>query len=316
MATKIKISSNFAINPVDYAIQANAILGIRDSGKTYTATLVAEQLFQCGIPFIAFDPVGVWKYLRVGKKGAKGLPIIVAGGDSSCDIKLTSDNAASIVRAAMKCGASLVIDLYSPALANKSTWIKIVKDCIHLLMYENKSYGLRHVFLEEAAEFIPQVVRSQHSLVYSEIEKLARMGRNAKLGMTIINQRAEEVNKAILEICEMSFLHKQVGRNSLSAINKWMEILSIEDRQNFIKQLPHLQKGSCIVVGAERNPILIHVDKKKTDHPSPKKGSLTAPKLDNGTDLKSIMNMMTDFLVSYLRHIQRILQAVKGGWVD
>ena len=41
------------IDDIDLASQGNAILGIRDSEKTYTATWVAEQLLEVGIPFIA-----------------------------------------------------------------------------------------------------------------------------------------------------------------------------------------------------------------------------------------------------------------------
>jgi len=52
----MKIAKGINIEAVDYASQGNAILGIRDSGKTYTATYLAEQLLDSGIPFIAFDP--------------------------------------------------------------------------------------------------------------------------------------------------------------------------------------------------------------------------------------------------------------------
>jgi hypothetical protein len=37
---------------------ANAILGIRDSGKTYTATEAAEELYDAGVPFIAWTLSG------------------------------------------------------------------------------------------------------------------------------------------------------------------------------------------------------------------------------------------------------------------
>jgi hypothetical protein len=37
-------------NPVGYGIAGNAILGIKESGKSYCATLVAERLFGAGIP--------------------------------------------------------------------------------------------------------------------------------------------------------------------------------------------------------------------------------------------------------------------------
>jgi len=54
----------------EYASQGNAILGIRDSGKSYTATFIAERLLDAGVPFVAFDPIGIWKYLRVAGKKA------------------------------------------------------------------------------------------------------------------------------------------------------------------------------------------------------------------------------------------------------
>jgi hypothetical protein len=275
MSTVIPLCSSFSIPSEQYAIQGNAILGIRDSGKTYTATKIAEHLMDAQIPFIAYDPVGVWKFLKVPGKSGNGFPVVVAGGDDTFDIKLTPENAVAIVRAAMKNNINLVIDLYSPSLATKSSWIKIVRDTIHVLMYENKNYGLRHIFLEEAAEFIPQVVRNQHSQVYAEIERVARMGRNAKLGITIINQRAEEVNKAILEICEMSLLHKQVGRNSLFAIKKWLDLLGVANPDTIIKILPTLGKGYCYAIGYG-TPKLLPIDKKKSFHPSPSQKKITA----------------------------------------
>jgi DNA helicase HerA-like ATPase len=70
---------NVQINALDFASQGNAILGIRDSGKSYTATWLAEQLLNEGIPFVAFDPIGVWRYLKMGKGKNKGYPVVVAG---------------------------------------------------------------------------------------------------------------------------------------------------------------------------------------------------------------------------------------------
>src|SRR3989304_6241728 len=103
----------------DYASQGNAILGIRDSGKSYTATFIAERLLEHGIPFVAFDPIGIWKYLRVAGKG-KGYPVVVAGGRSG-DLPLPPQSAPEIVRAAMRENLPLVLDLYSIQLS-KADW--------------------------------------------------------------------------------------------------------------------------------------------------------------------------------------------------
>lgn len=180
----MKLSDKFSIDSIDYASQGNAILGIRGSGKSYTATFIAEQLMGDGIPFIAFDPIGIWRNLKIGKDGP-GYPVVVAGENG--DLPLTPESAPDIVRAAMKENVSLVVDLYSMQLS-KADWRSIVEQSIRLLLYENKPCGLRHIFIEEAAEFIPQRVGPGDGRVYAEIEKLARMGGNASLGYTLINQ--------------------------------------------------------------------------------------------------------------------------------
>jgi hypothetical protein len=92
--------------------------------------------------------------------------------------------------------------------------------------------------LEEAAEFVPQRIGPDQGYVYAEIEKLARMGGNASLGYTLVNQRAEEVNKAVLELCDCLFLHRQKGRHSLNAISKWLDIADAGNRKEIISGLP------------------------------------------------------------------------------
>lgn len=267
----LKLASNFKIEATEYASQGNAVLGIRDSGKTFTAMKIAEELLDASIRLVVFDPVGIWRNLRVGKGKHKGYPIIVAGGDGA-DIKLTPDNAIHIVRAAMKANVSIILDLFDKDLSNKSTWIKIVHDVANMLFLENKDYGLCHLFVEESAEFIPQRIMPQQAKVYASMERIARMGRNSSLGYTIINQRAEEINKAILELCALSLLHKQVGKNSLVSINKWMQALGY-DAVN-VYSLPKLQQGECMVVDSNSQKLLskIKILPKHTYHPSPEKG--------------------------------------------
>lgn len=249
----------------DYASQGNAILGIRDSGKSYTATYMAEQLLLAGIPFVAFDPIGLWRFLRVAGRGA-GFPVVVAGG-AHADLPLSPQSAPEIVRAAMREGVSLVIDLYSMELS-KADWKRIVEKSVRVLLYENKTHGLRHIFIEEAAEFCPQRVGPDQGAVYAEIEKLARMGGNALLGYTLINQRGEEVNKAVLELCDGLFLHRAKGRNSLTALSKWLDIADAAGGKDVIRSLPTLGQGECWIWAAGSDkPMRVRVPEKRTFHP-------------------------------------------------
>jgi hypothetical protein len=295
----LHLAKGFNIPVSDYATQGNAILGIRDAGKTYTAMKAAEELLENNIPIIVYDPVGVWKNLKIGTGKHKGYPIVVAGGEGA-DIHLTVNNAVDIVRAAMKENVSLVIDLYSPELINKSTWIRIVQETIDVLMYENKAYGARHIFIEEAAEFIPQRIQPQQSRVYASIERLARMGRNARLGLTIINQRAEEVNKAILEICAFSLLHKQVGKNSLKSIQQWLDLRQLDGVPAIIKSLPTLQQGECWAIGHLDQVKRIKIDPRNTYHPNPRSNADAA-----------VINKLAMDVTGFVSKMNKQLQAGK-----
>lgn len=248
------------------ASQGNAILGIRDSGKSYTAIKIAEMMYDAGIPFVAFDPIGRWRFMRVPGTG-HGYPVVVAGG-MAADLPLTAKSAPEIVRAAMQAGVSLIIDLYDIQIS-KSDWRKIVGEAVRVLLYENGEHGLRHIFIEEAAEFAPQRVGPESGAVYAEIEKLARMGGNARLGYTLINQRAEEVNKAVLELCDNLFLHRQKGRNSLNALSKWLDLADVQPgSKEIIKSLPTLPQGECWawMAGTDR-PVHIGVPAKNSWEP-------------------------------------------------
>lgn len=301
MTTKNLQFGSIKIPVTEYASQGNAILGIRDSGKSYTATYIAERLLEANIPFVAFDPIGIWKYLRVPSKGP-GYPVVVAGGRNG-DLPLTPHSAPEIVRQAMVQGVPLVLDLYDIAMS-KADWKQIVESSVRLLLYENGDYGLRHIFIEEAAEFVPQRIGPDQGRVYAEIEKLARMGGNALLGYTLINQRAEEVNKAVLELCDCLFLHRQKGRNSLQALGKWLDLGSgILDTKPIIQSLPTLPQGECYVWPSGASvPEHVKIPTKNTFHPDRRVIKAPSSKGQNyqALDVSAFVSEMSEALAEHV----------------
>lgn len=293
------------IDPIAYGSQGSAVLGIRDSGKSYTATELAERVFEAGIPFVAFDPVGVWRFLRVPGHG-RGYPVVVAGGKAG-DLPLTVAAAPEYVRAAMRDGVSLVIDLFDINLS-KADWKRIVMQCVRVLLHENSAHGLRHIFLEEAAEFAPQRVGPDQGQVYAEIEKLARMGGNARLGYTLINQRAEEVNKAVLELCDNLFLHRQKGRNSLTALSKWLDIGAVKDHKAIIESLSTLPTGECWAwMAGTETPIRVKVPAKNSLHPDRR-----VMRSDSDIKIKAAVDVGT-FVASMRASLGKIEQEAKAN---
>lgn len=288
----INLSKDFSIDSKMYANQGNSDIGIRGSGKTHTATKTAEDLMTDGIPIVVFDPSGVWQNLRYGVGNKAGFPIVVAGG-SKPDLELTEFNAVKILEAALKENVSIVFDLEEIGI--KSKWVKIVSDCIEYLMANNKKYGLRHVFFEEAAEFVPQKLTPSVYTVYSHIERMARIGRNHGLGYTLINQRSQEIAKAIFELCDRVFVHKQTGTNSLKTIEEWLKLKGLT-KSEIVKSLPKLQPGQCWVIDQDGEHF-VKVAPKKTFHPDPQKGTMVAP-IKSKTDVSSFIKSMTELIKS------------------
>jgi hypothetical protein len=252
----------------DYAIQGNAVLGIRESGKSYTSTYAGERLMDAGIPIVGIDPIGIWHSLRIpgGREGYEGYPVVVVGGQHA-DLPLTPESAEATMRAAMAAGVSIVFDMYDVKLS-KRQWRDIVVAVVKVLLYENKEHGLRHVFIEEAPEFVPQKIGPDQGVVYSFVERLVRMGGNSSLGVTLIGQRAEEMNKAVLELCDCLILHRQKGRRSLENLSKWLELASPDTAKAVAAAVPLLKNGEAFVwPRGEEAPVRTHIPEKHTFHP-------------------------------------------------
>lgn len=246
-----------------YAVQANAILGLRGSGKSQGAGYIAEQMMDDKIPIVVFDPAGIWRNLKIPGRG-KGYPVVVAHPESG-DLPLTPQSAPQILRAAMASGVSLVIDLFSKNLS-KNDWRRIVTECCHILLHENKT--LRHLFIEEAAEFVPQRIRPGHGECYGAVEQLHRIGGNSSVGCTLINPRAEGVNKEVLENCDCMIVLRQKGKNSLTSLGKWIDLSDPAMSKKVVMSLKGLTPGQCWIFPKEdENPMLCQFPLKQSFHP-------------------------------------------------
>lgn len=290
MSKTIRIGS-VSIPLESYVVGGTAILGIRGSGKTFLAKSVAEQLLQHGVPPIIFDAIGVWRFLKVARKGngGKGFPIVVAGGKEP-DLPLTPHSAADIVRAAMRENIPLVIDLYDKSLS-KADWRRIVQTCFRTLLYENT--GLRHIFLEEAAEYAPQKIMDGET--YAEVEKLVRMGGNASIGITLINQRAQEVNKAVLDLCENMVLMRQRGAHAIDSLEKFMDRIAPDNAREIANTLPNLSHDAWVFTSDSDKAVCTRSAPIATYHPDRKKPEAPPAKMTVDTST-FVTRMQTDLV--------------------
>lgn len=229
--------------PHDAVTQTFAILAMRGAGKTVTASVFAEEMCKASLPWIAFDPVGVWWGFRAKPDGTpSGFPVVVIGGQHA-DIPLEKNAGGKIAEALASENIFAVIDV---SQESKHTWRQFLTEFSLGLMQMNPDVP-RHLFIEEAPEFVPQRTKVMMTAQCKEaIERLVRLGRNRGYGCTLISQRPATVDKDVLSQCENLFVLRTSGPHDRQALSEWIEGKAAQrGLEKFLVELPGLATGTA-----------------------------------------------------------------------
>lgn len=291
--------------PINAATKTFAILAKRGAGKSYTAAVLAEEYSKNNIPFVVFDPIDVWWGLRLDKTGkGKGLPVVVFGLEHA-DIPLTRDMGKEIARAVVKENISCVISTFGmPKVAMRHLIAEFAEELLNI------NNTPRHVFIEEAHEFVPQRVQGAGAKCFSAVEALVVMGRNRGIGVTLINQRAATINKDVLTQLDTLIALRSVGPQDRKSLQDWTESHSAEgDFNKFISSLPSLPTGQAWIWSPEFMGIFerITIRKRETFHPDREKlgDKFEMPTLDS-VDIEA-------FISKFTKQIEAPKEEVKEG---
>ena len=81
-AVRLAVGKDGFSLPLDLVTSTQAILARKRSGKSYTASVEAEELLAHKQQIAAIDPTGAWWGLRSSADGeGPGYPVMVFGGD-------------------------------------------------------------------------------------------------------------------------------------------------------------------------------------------------------------------------------------------
>jgi len=218
MKDRLKISSTLSIPAMDFIEQATAIIGKRGTGKTGLVKVLMEELVRLGLPFVAFDPVGVAWGIKSSLDGASaGLPVLVIGG-SHGDIRLDRRAGAENAKAIIKANVSCVIDFSEEP---RRAYREYIRDFSHALFSFNDSPRL--VIIEEAPELVPQRLRPDMTDVFEAVERLVSRGRNKGIGVTLISQRAATISKDVLTQIDALFIFGLTSPQDRKALTEWVQ---------------------------------------------------------------------------------------------
>lgn len=241
----LRLSDGLAL-PAAVAVEALAILGTRGSGKSHTAAVLAEELWDIAVQFVVLDPTGVFWGLRSSSDGdGEGIPVVILGGPYG-DAPLEPTAGALIADVLVDTGQSLVLDLSD--FPSKAAQTRFATDLANRL-YRRKARARTplHIILDEAEEFIPQDVRGDGAAMVGAWETIVGLGRSRGLGATLISRRVQAVNKKVLDLIETLLAMRTGAPLARKRIEQWIEAKEVEDDAGVVSTLKELPTGTAWV---------------------------------------------------------------------
>jgi hypothetical protein len=214
---KNDVRTSLSIPANEYVTKSVQILAMKRSGKSYTGGLIAEQLMHCNIPIVIIDPIGAHWGLR------EKFDIIIFGdGDRTYTDVSILDEKKELVKQARAIGEyiatnkqSVLLDLSHMSETHQQIFGAEIFNVLYKLNRER-----RHLFVEEADIFAPQIVErlsdAQHSR--HQLDNLVRRGGQKGIGTTTITQRPALVSKNILSQSELTIILRTQSPQDLKAV--------------------------------------------------------------------------------------------------
>jgi len=263
---------------------ASAILAKRNSGKTYLAMVLAEEMMssKLSIPVVILDPTGCWYGLR---SWADGMPssfkILVLGGQHG-DLSFTAKDGAKIATIVHQARPhTVVLDLSHLAPFEQHEFVAIFGE----EFYAKAEREPIHIIVDEADEFAPQQINKgsrYHKRSLDAMDRWARRGRNKGMGLTLITQRSAVISKNLLSQVDAMWLLNMVAPMDLRALDDWLAhtVTSVQ-RSECLSQISRLPPGVAFFLQGGSFPKFrrFKVRRKKTFDSSrtPTGGSKVAP---------------------------------------
>jgi hypothetical protein len=286
--------------PLDAVTQAIAFLARRGGGKTYGAGKLAEEMLRAEAQVVVLDPVGNWYGLRISADGkGKGFDIPVFGGRNG-DIPLEPRSGRLVAQYVVERGISLVLDV---SQFRKGQQKEFVADFAEELFELKKGDpSALHLIVEEAQRFAPQKVWKGAERMLGALEDLVKLGRNYGIGVSLLSQRPQAVNKDCLNQTECLIVLQTNGKQERKAIAEWISEKDVAEGDVKLEELPHLPTGTAFLWSPQWLRVLqkIRIGKKTTFDASatPKVGEKrTPPKPLAAEDLERLRGEMQEMVV-------------------
>lgn len=246
---KLRISDNLSL-PLDFITSTQAILAKKRVGKTYTAQVLAEELLAAGQQVVVIDLTSAWWGLRSSADGkSAGYPITIFGGRHG-DLPLEATAGEVLANAIVADKFSAVLDV---RLLKKGQRLRFIADFLETLY--DKNTEAMHLFCDEADAYCPQQTFSpEQARALGATDELVRRGGIGGIGVTLISQRAQTLNKNVLSQVDQLTVLRMNHPKDIGAIKDWIvEHVDADKAKEMVTSLPSLPKGEAWVWAPEHD---------------------------------------------------------------
>jgi hypothetical protein len=222
---KIRISEDLELPAEDFSESKIGIIGKSGRGKSGAVKIIMEEFVRVGLPFVAFDPIGIMWGLRSSLDGkGPGLVVLVIGGPHA-DVRLDPRAGAMTAKSIVQANVSCIIDFSEES---KTAYREFVKDfSLELIKINDTS---RMVIFEEAPELLPQRLRPDQFASFDAAERLVSRGRNKGIGVILVSQRAATISKDVLTQVDALLVFGVTSPQDRKALKEWVEAKADTER--------------------------------------------------------------------------------------
>jgi uncharacterized coiled-coil protein SlyX len=207
------------------------VTGKSGSGKSNTASVVAEKLLDRGLSLLIVDIDGEYYGLK------EEYEILHVGADEECDIRVSPEHAGKIAELALEQHVPIILDV-SSFLDEREAKELLTEVARQLFAKEKKKKQPFLLVVEEIHEWLPEgggLDECGRMLI-----KVAKRGRKHGLGMCGISQRPADVKKDFITQCDWLVWHRLTWGNDTKVVQRilgsdyadWVEDLN--DGEGFL----------------------------------------------------------------------------------
>ncbi len=187
------------------------VTGKSGSGKSNTASVIAEELLEAGFPLLIVDTDGEYYGLK------EEYEMLHAGADEECDIQIGPEHAEQMASLALEENVPVILDV--SGYLDEDVASELLRETARQLFVKEKK--LKKPFLlvvEEVHEYIPEgggMGETGKLLI-----KIGKRGRKHGLGILGISQRPADVKKDFITQANWLVWHRLTWENDTKVVGR------------------------------------------------------------------------------------------------